>query len=291
MGSDRREFVLTDLYTVSSGLSKPAKDFGEGYPFVAFTDVMYNWFLPDELSQLVKSTETERQKCSVKRGDVFLTRTSETMDALGMSSVARKDYPEATFNGFTKRLRPNSDSPAHPEYVAYFLRTPQFRNEMMAFSTMSTRASLNNDMIGRLKISLPPLSEQRAIAHILGSLDDKIELNRRMNGTLEGMAQALFKSWFVDFDPVIDNALAAGNPIPELLADRAEVRRAALADGTANREAAKPFPASFQQTEELGWIPEGWETVTFEIFVRTFIVEELHGETLKSFGRQGRYRG
>ena len=80
-----------------------------------------------------------------------------------------------------------------------------------------------------------------------------------MNVTLEGMAQALFKSWFVDFDPVIDNALAAGNPIPAELADRAEVRRAALADGTANREAAKPFPAAFQQTEELGWIPEGWE--------------------------------
>ena len=80
-----------------------------------------------------------------------------------------------------------------------------------------------------------------------------------MNVTLEGMAQALFKSWFVDFDPVIDNALAAGNPIPAELADRAEVRRAALADGTANRKAAKPFPAAFQQTEELGWIPEGWE--------------------------------
>jgi type I restriction enzyme S subunit len=80
-----------------------------------------------------------------------------------------------------------------------------------------------------------------------------------MNETLEGMAQALFKSWFVDFDPVIDNAIAAGNPIPEELADRAEVRRAALANGTANREAAKQFPAGFQQTEELGWIPEGWD--------------------------------
>lgn len=263
MERERKEYFLTDLYTVSSGLSKPAKDFGEGYPFVAFKDVMYNFFLPEELSQLVRSTDKERQKCSVKRGDVFLTRTSETMEDLGMSSVARRDYPDATFNGFTKRLRPHPDSPAYPEYVGYFLRTRQFRNEMMAFSTMSTRASLNNDMIGRLKISLPPLSEQRAAAHILGTLDDKIELNRRMNVTLEGMAQALFKSWFVDFDPVIDNALAAGNPIPAELADRAEVRRAALADGTANREAAKPFPAAFQQTEELGWIPEGWEIKAF----------------------------
>jgi type I restriction enzyme S subunit len=80
-----------------------------------------------------------------------------------------------------------------------------------------------------------------------------------MNETLEGMAQALFKSWFVDFDPVIDNALAAGNPIPEPLAQRAETRRQAIANGTANREAAQAFPASFRFTEELGYIPEGWE--------------------------------
>ena len=99
-------------------------------------------------------------------------------------------------------------------------------------------------------------------------LSAKIELNRRMNETLEGMAQALFKSWFVDFDPVIDNAIAAGNPIPEELADRAEVRRAALANGTANREAAKPFPAAFRHTEELGWIPEGWEVTTFGEHIR-----------------------
>jgi type I restriction enzyme S subunit len=108
-------------------------------------------------------------------------------------------------------------------------------------------------------LEVPPISEQKTIADILGSLDDKIELNRRMNATLEGMAQALFKSWFVDFDPVIDNALVAGNPIPDELAERAEVRRKALADGTANREAAKQFPAAFQFTEEMGWIPEGWE--------------------------------
>jgi type I restriction enzyme S subunit len=108
-------------------------------------------------------------------------------------------------------------------------------------------------------VDVPPLPEQKAIAHILGSLDDKIELNRRMNATLEGMAQALFKSWFVDFDPVIDNALVAGNPIPDEFADCAEVRRQALANGTANREAAKLFPAAFQQIESMSWIPEGWE--------------------------------
>ena len=108
-------------------------------------------------------------------------------------------------------------------------------------------------------IRIPPLPEQKSAVHILRSLDEKIELNRQMNATLECMAQALFKSWFVDFDPVIDNALAAGNPIPEAFAARAETRRNALADGTANRDVAKQFPAAFQFTEEMGWIPEGWK--------------------------------
>ncbi len=113
--------------------------------------------------------------------------------------------------------------------------------------------------MAKYQFYLPPLPEQKAIAHILGSLDDKIELNRRMNATLERLAQALFQSWFVDFDPVLDNALAAGNPIPDELTDRAAVRRQALDNGTAYREAAQHFPATFQFTEELGWIPEGWE--------------------------------
>lgn len=130
--------------------------------------------------------------------------------------------------------------------------------DVTSYISGSTRPKLNQKDMRRILVYAPPLPEQRAIAHILGSLDDKIELNRRMNETMEGMAQALFKSWFMDFDPVIDNALVAGNPIPEELADRAEVRRATLANGTANREAAKQFPAGFQQTEELGWIPRGW---------------------------------
>lgn len=251
---------LTDLYDISSGLSKSAKFFGSGSPFVAFKDVMYNYFLPSELSQLVQSTEQEQEKCSVNRGDVFLTRTSETMNELGMSSVAVKDYEHATFNGFTKRLRPKSDTTLVPEFVAYYLRSPKFRSEMHAFSTMSTRASLNNEMISRLKISFPPVVEQRAIGNVLKTLDDKIELNRRMNETLESMARALFKSWFVDFDPVIDNALAAGNPIPEPLQARAETRRA-----LGNRRKPLPknnqklFPNSFVFDDEMGWIPKGWE--------------------------------
>ncbi|MFM9959845.1 MAG: restriction endonuclease subunit S [Planctomycetaceae bacterium] len=193
---------LSERYEFSSGLSKPRSEFGFGYCFLTFKDVLDNYFVPDALSALVNSTEKDRTSCSVKRGDVFLTRTSETQHELGMSCVALKDYESATFNGFTKRLRPKPNTNIVPEYAAYFFRGPQFRRDVTAMSSLSTRASLNNEMLTRLNIVLPPVEVQHAIGRILKTLDDKIELNRRMNETLEGLARAIFQSWFVDFDPV-----------------------------------------------------------------------------------------
>lgn len=121
--------------------------------------------------------------------------------------------------------------------------------------------TITRDTFNFIEVSLPPLSEQKAIAHILGSLDDKIELNRQMNETLEAMAQALFKSWFVDFDPVIDNALAAGNAIPDEFAERAEQRKGL--EKKDNSEIQSLFPNEFEFTEEMGWIPRGWMVESF----------------------------
>jgi type I restriction enzyme S subunit len=264
MGSDWKQAALLDYYDIRSGLSKPAGEFGSGFPFVSFKDVFYNYFLPSELTQLVRSSEKEQESCSVKRGDVFLTRTSETMNELGMSSVALKDYEHATFNGFSKRLRPKLGCPIFPEFIGYYLRSPQFRAEMLSFSTMSTRASLNNEMIGRLNVSIPPMGEQKCIAWVLKMLDDKIQLNRQTNQTLEQMAQALFKSWFVDFDPVIDNALAVGNPIPEELQARAQRRQQQLAKPDHQPlpdDIRQLFPSEFEETEALGWVPKGWKVI------------------------------
>jgi type I restriction enzyme S subunit len=125
----------------------------------------------------------------------------------------------------------------------------------------SAQKALTIDAIRNLEVPLPPLPEQKAIAHVLGSLDDKIELNRRMNETLEGMAQALFKSWFVDFDPVIDNALETGNLIPEEFAARAQTRKKVPNIGNKSSSVRKMFPDSFQPSE-LGPIPTGWEVST-----------------------------
>jgi type I restriction enzyme S subunit len=91
-------------------------------------------------------------------------------------------------------------------YICYALQIADIKS----YISGSTRPKITQADMRRIQLNLPPLPEQKAIAHILGKLDDKIELNRQMNQTLEAMAQALFKSWFVDFDPVLDNALAAG---------------------------------------------------------------------------------
>lgn len=247
MGSEWKTTKLLEHYEIRSGLSKPAKDFGSGYPFLTFKDVFYNYFTPDKLGDLVQSNDKERENCSVKRGDVFLTRTSETMHELGMSSVALKDYENATFNGFCKRLRPTQQSELLPEYVGYYLRSSIFRQAMLAFSTMSTRASLNNGMIGRLEISYPPKMEQAKIAAILKNLDDKITLNCQINQTLEQMAQTLFKSWFVDFDPVIDNALDTGFFEQDLAFSEELLRRVEVRKAVRESDNFKPLPEDIRQ--------------------------------------------
>ena len=233
-------FSLAEVFEIRSGLSKPASEFGSGFPFVTFKDVLDNSFLPETLGSLVRSSEKEREICDVRRGDVFLTRTSETQEDLGMSSVALRDYDNATFNGFTKRLRPIEPGKIVPEYAAYYLRSPRFRAAMSAFSSLSTRASLNNDMLARLQIVLPDVKTQENIGYTLRSLDDKIELNRRTGQKLEGLARAIFKAWFVDFEAV--KAKAAG----------------AIAFPGMPSEVFAALPTSLKDSP-LGPVPEGWD--------------------------------
>lgn len=192
-----KKVKLGELYSVHNGLSKGRQFFGSGYPFLTFSNVFNNWFLPESLESLVQSTDKERDACSIKRGDVFITRTSETMDELGMSSVALRDYPNATYNGFTKRLRPITNE-VIPEYIGYYLRSPKFRGKFLAFSTMTTRASLaNNDLLG-MEVELPCKETQHRIATILSRYDSLIENYQKQIKLLEEAAQRLYKEWFVD---------------------------------------------------------------------------------------------
>lgn len=192
-----RKVKLGDLYEVHNGLSKGRQFFGTGFPFLTFSNVFNNWFLPNELDSLVQTTDKEREACSIKYGDVFITRTSETMNELGMSSVALKDYPDATYNGFTKRLRPFTDK-VLPNYIGYYLRSPKFRGKFMAFSSMTTRASLANDNLLNMEIELPPMDVQKKIATTLSRYDSLIDNYQKQIKLLEEAAQRLYKEWFVN---------------------------------------------------------------------------------------------
>lgn len=188
---------LGELYEVHNGLSKAGKFFGEGYPFLTFSTVFNNYFIPKQITDLVQSTEKEQESYSIRRGDVFVTRTSETSDELGMSCVALKDYPMATYNGFTKRMRPITNR-VFPEYIGYYMRLPSFRGEFRAFSTMTTRASLRNEDLLGLEVKLPSIEIQKQIADVLLAYDDLIENNQKQIKLLEEAAQRLYKEWFVD---------------------------------------------------------------------------------------------
>ncbi|MDA7742466.1 restriction endonuclease subunit S [Francisellaceae bacterium] len=191
-----------------------------------------------------------------KVGDVLLTTEAP------LGCVARLDRDDV---GLAQRLITirGKEGVLDNGYLMYFLMSTRGQYELSSRASGTTVQGIKRSEFEKVKINLPPLPEQKAIANILGKLDDKIELNRQMNQTLEQMAQALFQSWFVDFDPVIDNALAAGNAIPEALVQKAQNRQALLASGTAPtlpNEIKRQFPNQFVLNDTLNkWMPEGWE--------------------------------
>lgn len=129
------------------------------------------------------------------------------------------------------------------------------------YSTGSGQPLINQTIINTISVTIPKLSEKRvSIGHFLRHFDQKINLSLNINQSLEQMSQTLFKSWFVDFDPVIDNALDAGNPIPEAMQSRAELRQKVRNSADFKplpAEIRSLFPSEFEETE-LGWVPKGW---------------------------------
>lgn len=166
--------TLGGLYDPSSGLSKSADQFGFGYPFLSFKSVFNNAVIPSELPDLVNSTEAEQARYSIKAGDVFVTRTSEDLDGLGTSCAALRDYPTATFNGFTKRLRPKHAGAIDARFAAHFFRSSLFKSQIARMAILSTRVSLNNEILSRVRIPVPAIDEQERIVAVLDQMDDLI---------------------------------------------------------------------------------------------------------------------
>lgn len=180
---------------------------------------------------------------SLQSGDILLNITGDGV-TFGRACIVPDHILPAVVNQHVSIIRVNPQL-AEPGYVLAYLTHPDIKHYIESFNAGGSRRAITKGHIESFRVPIPPLSKQRAIAHILGTLDDKIELNRRMNETLEAIARAIFQSWFVDFDPV--RAKASGEPTDSIC------RRLGLTP-----DLLALFPDSFQESE-LGEVPEGWE--------------------------------
>jgi type I restriction enzyme S subunit len=196
------------------------------------------------------------RRADVRRGDVILTREAP------LGEVGYVDFDDTVFLGQRLMQYRANTALLEPRFLLYSFLSKDLQNQFGAHEgSGSTVSHIRVGDCSKFQLTLPPLAEQKAIAAVLGALDDKIELNRRMNATLEAMARALFQSWFVDFDPVRAK-LDGRKPI-------------GLDEAT-----AALFPDKFQDSS-LGPIPRGWEVKTLGE-----VIELAYGKPLKAEDRK-----
>lgn len=210
-----------------------------GTPILTVEHLGENRIIHQDIPRVSEHDRQRLSKYMIKRGDIIFSRVG----SVDLRALVREEEDGWLFSGRCLRVRPNQDV-VSSEYLSWFFGLPAFKEHIRRIAVGATMPSINTDILSGIQIILPPLSEQRAIARILCALDDKIELNRRMNRTLEAMTQAIFKSWFVDFDPVVA---------------RSEGRQ----PFGMNAEMATLFPQQFADSE-LGVVPKGWWIGTIE---------------------------
>lgn len=243
------------------------------YVSVGIPSIMPQNLIGDRISEesIARITPEDAERLSrylVQDGDIVYSRRGD----VERSALVRQHESGWLCGTGCLRVR-FGNGIVHPTYAAYYLRHTQVREWIVRHAHGATMPNLNTSILSALPFILPPIEAQRTIAHVLGKLDDKIELNRQINQTLEHIAQAMFKSWFVDFEPVKAKitAIAAG-------ADQHGITRAAMRalSGKTDAEldalqAAQPerylelkstadlFPTAMRPSE-LGEIPtDGWE--------------------------------
>jgi len=210
-----------------------------GVPVIRGTNLTGGRSFSGNWVYVTEQTADELGNCCVSAGDlVFPHRGS-----IGEVGIVTDEFPRYVMSSSLMKLTCDL-SKVEPSYVYYFFKSERGRHELLKNASQVGTPGIGQPLnsLKGIEIPIPPLPEQRAIAHILGTLDDKIELNRRMNETLEAMARALFKSWFVDFEPVRAKAEGRDTGLPKEIADL--------------------FPDSFEDSE-LGEVPKGWRVGSF----------------------------
>ena len=205
-----------------------------GTPIITVEHLGDNRILHDDVPQVSDHDRERLSKYSLHNGDIVFSRVG----SVDRRALVRKAESGWLFSGRCLRVRPDPNK-IDSAYLSYFFGLPSFKEHVRAIAVGATMPSLNTQILSDIVVPHPcDPNEQRAIVHVLGTLDDKIELNRRMNETLDAMARALFKSWFIDFDPVRAKMAGRDPGLPQHLVDL--------------------FPNRLVDSD-LGEIPERWK--------------------------------
>jgi type I restriction enzyme S subunit len=207
----------------------------DGVRFVNIRCLEDGRLITSKMSQISKEEAYGKYSHFLLDADDYVVSSSGTLGRV--ATVQTEDLP-CCLNTSVIRMRPANDG-LERGYLKYFLFSDYYKSQIFAFANGSAQLNYGPTHLKQMEIIAPPVADQKAIAHILGTLDDKIEQNRKTNETLEAIAKALFKSWFVDFDPVRAKAEGCPTGLPAEISDL--------------------FPDSFEDSE-LGEIPSGWET-------------------------------
>lgn len=170
----------------------------KGTPIVTVEHLGNKWFTSQNLPMVSDEDKLRLAKYCSQEGDVIFSRVG----SVDRCSYVSKEYSGWLFSGRCLRVRPRSG--INPEYLYYFLTNEGTKQYIRNIAVGATMPSINTKLLNEVPITIPSLEDQRRIASILSSLDRKIELNKKINADLEEMAQAIFKNWFVDFEPFKD---------------------------------------------------------------------------------------
>ena len=275
VADEPRETSFSQLLAepVRNGVYKKREFHGRGVKIVNMGELFANPRLRDVDMRRVELSESERQRFSVQAGDLLFARRSLVAEGAGKCIVVLEIREPTAFESSIIRARPDP-TVADSLFLYYYFNSPIGLHALDTIRRQVAVAGITGTDLAQLPVKVPSLPEQRAIAHVLGTLDDKIELNRQMNETLEEMARALFKSWFVDFDPVrakMEGRWRRGESLPGLPADLYDL-----------------FPDRLVPSE-LGEIPEGWEVKTLGDVIEVLDSRRVPLNSRQRAKRQGPY--
>ena len=233
-----REVKLGDLCAdISYGYTASAKHDSVGPKFLRITDIIsdqINW----NNVPYCEISEDKKKNYQLETGDIVIARTGANT---GYNKIIKTNHT-AIFASYLIRYKINH-SLAYPFYINYVLKSLYWKNFVKSIVSGSAQPGANAKQFASFTFLLPSLSEQKAIAEILSSLDNKIEQNQNMNKILEDMAQSIFKSWFIDFDPVHAKKMALEAGLAEGQAERAAM---AVIAGVCS---PKQFAENFRQMD------------------------------------------